>query len=106
MVGMGRGRGGLVRRLKRGRIESQGVQRSELGEGRGGAETLKRRRKEEVLKRDSIPPPPKKPGRIALRQCALPASRRMGIFFLFIRAPFSLRLLSNEPVGLSMCCER
>lgn len=33
--------GVLVRRLKGGRIECQGVQRSELGEGRRGAETLK-----------------------------------------------------------------
>ena len=45
---------------------------------------LKLREKEERggAERDSIPPPlQKEPGRIAHRQCALPASRRMGIFF-------------------------
>lgn len=76
---------------------------------------LKLREKEERggAERDSIPPPPspppqKEPGRIALRQCALPASRRMGIFFSHSStSPFSLLLLllSNKPVGLSMCCE-
>lgn len=72
---------------------------------------LKLREKEERggAERDSIPPPPQKePGRIALRQCALPASRRMGIFFSHSStSPFSLLLLllSNKPVGLSMCCE-
>lgn len=94
--------GVLLRRLKGGRIERQGVQGSESGgplklrekEQRGGAEkglaTAPRKSLEELR---SVSAP------------CLPVGG-WGFFFPFIHtSPFSLLLLSNKPVGLSMCCE-
>lgn len=84
--------------LKGGRIERQGVQRSESG----GPWNSERRRREEVLKGTRYRPPRKKPGRIALRQCALPASRRMGIFFS-IHPPRPLFPSSLSQTSQSVC---